>query len=225
MKYNLKLLIADIKDYLKIMLRDNPVGICSSYPLWKIKLYMIRNGLALDSARNPSWFYTAYSRGGQDPLTNYTLKRLIDEPEKNKEVLITGCGTGIMLFFLIDKGFTQVDGFDYLPECIEIANYIKEKGNYAKTNLWVDDGFNPQNIKKKYDIITAMHWVFSAWMGNYGNSLENIDPYNPDYREKKLFELLKVYKYYLKSNGVLILEITDSVADYRVSTDHLSNKS
>ena len=183
-----------------------------------IKKIIKKAGLEKEENGDISWFYTAYDRGDSDPLTNYNLDFIEQKISAQSKVLITGCGTGIMLFYLLDKGYLFVDGFDYLNECVFVANEVKKIGNY-KTNIWRDDGFSP-NITNEYDLVTAMHWVFSAWMGNYGNKkFSNKEVFNQEFRNELLDSLLKKYKKALKSNGILILELTDSVADYRLESD------
>jgi hypothetical protein len=184
----------------------------------RIKRMIRKRGLALDESGSPTWFYTAYHREDSDPLTNYTLEFICREVSKNSDVLVTGCGTGIMLFFLIDQGFTNVEGFDFLDKCVLVANDVAMLGGYT-TRIWRDDGFNP-TLRKKYNLITALHWVFSAWMGNYGNKSVSVeDARAPGTRERLLSDFLSRYSPHLHSGGLLIVELTDAVADYRVPLD------
>lgn len=186
----------------------------SRVPVGAIKAMMRANGLALIDGQ-PSWFYHAYGRC--DVLTNFTLDRIVERVPKNTSVLTTGCGTGIMLFWLVDKGFIDVDGFDYLPECVEIANEVKKVGGY-ESRIWQDDGFAP-TIERSYGLITALHWVFSAWGGNYGNTPAE-DPKSPAVRERLLNEFLAKYVPHLNPGGLLVVELCDAVADYRAPNDH-----
>jgi SAM-dependent methyltransferase len=182
------------------------------------KKVVIKKKLAITTEGKPSWFYTAFERKDSDPLTNYTLQFIQDNLEKDKRILVTGCGTGITVFHLADVGFKEVVGSDLLPECIEIANKLKEDFKYTNTRFQIDDGFHP-TINEKFDLITALHWVFSAWMGNYGNSpVQN--PYDEKTRIEALSNFLTVYSKLLNENGYLIIELTDAVTDYRLSTDH-----
>jgi len=184
----------------------------------KIRYLLRKRGLALDESGHPTWFYTALHRGDSDPLTNYTLDFICKEVPKDSRLLITGCGTGIMLFFLMDQGFKNVEGFDFLDKCVLVANDIAKLGGY-NTKIRQDNGFKP-SLDKKYDLITAMHWVFSAWMGNYGNNRIPLeDGMSPDTRERLLFDFFSKYSTHLNPGGMLIIELTDAVADYRVSSD------
>jgi hypothetical protein len=64
-----------------------------------------------------------------------------------------------------------------------------------------------------------MHWVFSAWAGNYGNQ-RITDAKNPDTREMLLKAFLSQYRPHLNPDGRLILETVDAIGDYRVPNDH-----
>lgn len=225
---NISLIKSDVQHKLQEMFlamyygRRIPV-LKSKVPPSTIRRLLRKRGLALDKDGRPSWFYTAYYRGDSDPLTNYTLDYICNNVPKDSNTLITGCGTGIMLFYLIDQGFTSVEGFDFLDECVQVANDIAHIGGY-KTNIWQDDGFHP-TLKNKYHLITAMHWVFSAWMGNYGNDATSLDKAkSSSTREKLLIEFLSKYTPHLHTDGLMIVELTDAVADYRLSFDSRANK-
>lgn len=183
----------------------------------QIKKMIANTDLAIEDGQ-VTWFYTAYNRGDDDPLTNYTLDWIVGNIDRDARILNTGCGTGIMLFWLIDQGFGQVDGFDVLEDCVIIANRVKEMGGY-ETLIWRDDGFAPKGIEGKYDLITAMHWVYSAWMGNYGNTAAE-KPKSPEMRERLLNSLLSAYVPHLAPGGRFIVELTDAIGDYRVPNDH-----
>jgi|GEM_PF-5961736 len=234
MNYSVSLLRADLKAGLQRLLRTAGFSVSmrrvvrngdrvdrrlqSRIPASKIKRLIRRRDLALDKFGNPSWFYTAYQREDSDPLTNFTLDFICENIPKDSDLLITGCGTGIMLFFLIDQGFQNVEGFDFLDQCVLIANEVAELGRY-RTKIWQADGFNP-SLQKKYHLITAMHWVFSAWMGNYGNDARPLeDARSPTTRERLLRDFLSKYAPHLHRGGLFIVELTDAVADYRLPFD------
>ncbi len=215
--YDLRTLYRAVRKSHKKDDRGVPV-LRSRVSVTKIKSLMRKRGLATDESGNPTWFYTAYHREDSDPLTNETLAFICREIPKNSSLLITGCGTGIMLFFLMDQGFKNVEGFDFLDKCVLVANDVAKLGGYS-TRIWQDDGFNP-SLQKKYYLITAMHWVFSAWMGNYGNKAVSLEEAkSPATRERLLVDFLSKYSPHLHPNGLLIVELTDAVADYRVPLD------
>lgn len=223
LKSDLKFFIKNtLKKYLGITIQKVTkveTKVSSKVSVRKIKNLIKQKGFAVSDGQ-ASWFYTAYERGDHDPLTNFALDFILNNINKNSNVLITGCGTGIMAFYLADNGFSNVKGFDYLNECVEVANEVSKLGGYdVKFNQ--DDGFNPNLGNEKYDLITAMHWVFSAWMGNYGNKkLPQEKTLSSEFREELLTDFLAKYSKHLTSEGVLILELTDAVVDYRIPTDH-----
>jgi len=209
-----------LKNALKRALRrkvEQPLP--SRVPIRRIKRMIREEGLALTDGQ-PSWFYTAYERGTADPLTNFSLDYIVSSVPKSARVLVTGCGTGITATYLADHGFRQVDGSDLLRECIAVANKIAALGRYENLSFFVADGFNP-SLDGQYAVITALHWVFSAWMGNYGNTPVDAEKASaPEYRERLLTELLSKYAPHLAVGGQMLIELTDAVTDYRLASDH-----
>jgi cyclopropane fatty-acyl-phospholipid synthase-like methyltransferase len=187
------------------------------YSVREAKKIVLQEGLALTDGR-PSWFYTAFERGDTDPLTNFALRFIEENVRKEAKVLITGCGTGIMAFHLADTGFTDIEGTDLLEKCIRVAQRLNQQHGYSGIEFRVDDGFRP-SLQQGYDLITALHWVFSAWMGNYGNKPAQA-AYDPVVREKLLTDFLSQYAPHLNPGGFMLVELTDAVADYRESFDH-----
>lgn len=186
----------------------------------RAKAIVIDEGLATQDGA-PSWFYVSIEgRGDSDPLTNYAIDWIARHARRDAPVLVTGCGIGLTAFHFAELGFSEVDGIDLLPECVAVANRIKQEGGYGGTRFWQDDCFRPR-LERQYGLITAMHWVFSAWMGNYGNAAAE-NPHDPAVRERLLNELLQAYAPHLSPGGVLVVELTDAVADYRLAADHPS---
>lgn len=194
-----------------------PSRIKSRYSEFAGKRIVLQEGIGLVDT-GISWFYTAFERGSGDPLTNFMLDYVERNLPRDSTILLTGCGTGIMVFHLADSGFTSIEGSDLLPECIAVANRIRDQFGYRQTSFRVMDGFNPK-LDKTYDLITAVHWVFSAWMGNYGND-PAADARNPEVRMHCLKSFLGAYIDHLAPGGLFAIELTDSVADYREPLDH-----
>lgn len=69
----------------------------------------------------PSWFYSAFEREDQDPLTNYEMEYIAKNSSRDSKILNAGCGTGIVTFHLASLGFRKVVGTDLLPEAIQVA--------------------------------------------------------------------------------------------------------
>lgn len=188
----------------------------------QIKKMLLREGLA-NTRGLPSWFYFGIDRGGTDPLTNYALDYIVKNVPREARVLVTGCGTGITAFHFADCGYREIVGIDLLPQAIAVANRVKEMGGYDQTTFLTGDCFEPEidPADEGFDLITAMHWLFSAWHGNYGNSPVEVErARDPEFREKLLSNLLAKYTSHLNEGGTLILETTDAVTDYRLESDH-----
>lgn len=220
---NLRLIKSDFKNFLINFLEELYYGsnqniLKSRIPVSKIKKMIYDRGLAFNEHGEVHWFYTAYDLGGPDSLTNYTLDFICKEIPKNASLLVTGCGTGRMLFYLMDQGFKNVEGFDYTEKCVLVANDIAKFGGYP-AKIWHDNGLKP-SLQKKYDLITVMHWLFSAWAGNYGNTSVSLqEARSPAIRERLLTEFLSNYVPFLNSNGLMIVELIDAVSDYRLPFD------
>lgn len=183
------------------------------------KEIVLRHKLAVANGV-PSWFYTAFERGDHDPLTEFTLHYIDKHISRDARVLNTGCGAGLFAFRLADLGFREVVGVDLLPECIAIAKDIEREAGYTNVSFHVTDGLRP-TLEGEFDVITMMHWVFSAWMGNYGNEpVSAAKAKQPAERERLLTELLTQYVRHLRPGGIIVIELTDAVADYRIATDH-----
>jgi SAM-dependent methyltransferase len=200
--------------YAKLRKRSLTPPLLARYSPWQGKLITLKEKLAFVDNK-VSWFYSAFDRGQADPLTNRALGWIEQNVPRDKSILMTGCGTGLMTFHLAEKGFSLIQGRDLLPECISIANTIKKRWGYKNTEFLVDDGFKPKfQPNEEFFCITAMHWVFSAWMGNYGNDPIR-DPYSSEVRRELLCEFLDQYLPVLSPGGFFIIELTDAIADYR----------
>ncbi|HIF57315.1 MAG TPA: methyltransferase domain-containing protein [Gemmatimonadetes bacterium] len=128
---------------------------------------------------------------------------------KDANILITGCGSGWMLIWLAQRGFKNLSGFDYLQNVVDSA---VDLSTLAKTDMkiWQDDGFCPSSKLEKYDVITALYWVYSAWGGNYGNK-SRADEDN----QELLKQFLSNYLPHLSDNGLLFIELIDSIAEFQ----------
>ncbi len=176
-------------------------------PIAKAKKILKENDLGFDVNGNPSWWYSALDgRNSVDKLTHAEFDFIVENVPKNAEILITGCGVGLTSIWLAQRGYAKVEGFDYLPNVVKSAQEI---ANLSKVNIkyWQADGFSP-NLKKSYDCITAMHWVYSAWMGNYTNTPET----RAD-RETILSEFLSKYSARLNPGGFIMVELVDAIVD------------
>ena len=178
-------------------------------PLGAVHRILRRNGLGFDKNGNPSWWYASLDcrRNEADDLTKAALKYVAANVPKNTRILGTGCGTGWMLFWFAQKGFNNIEGFDFLPKVTQSAREIAAVAN-IQAKLWQDDGFHP-TLEGKYGLILVLHWLYSAWMGNYGNA-----PRSSEDRETLLSAFLAQYAEHIESNGLIILELIDAISDF-----------
>ncbi len=179
-------------------------------PLGRVRGILTRNGLGFDRDGNPSWWYASLDcrRNEADELTKAALKYVVDHVPRNTRILGTGCGTGWMLFWFAQKGFDNIEGFDYLPNVVQSAREIAAVAN-IQVKLWQDDGFHPK-LEGKYGLILVLHWLYSAWMGNYGNA-----PQGTDDREALLSAFLAQYAEHVERKGLIMLELVDAISDFR----------
>lgn len=179
-------------------------------PLGAVRRILSRNGLGFDGQGNPSWWYASLDcrRNEADDLTRAALKYVVENVPGNTRILGTGCGTGWMLFWFAQKGFSNIEGFDYLPNVVQSAKEIAALANIP-AKLWQDDGFHPR-LEGEYGLILVLHWLYSAWMGNYGNT-----PRRSEDREALLSAFLAQYSGHIKSKGLIMLELVDAISDFR----------
>jgi len=159
-----------------------------------------------------SWWYTAYvgDRNSCDPISHWAMSYTIDNINKDSRIFATGCGTGWFLLFLAEKGYQNLYGSDIMPECI---NALKEFTQIKQYNIdsWEDNGFNPSRIPEECDVIFVLHWIFSAWMGNYSDKNNGYSDMDGEYL---LDDFIKKYHKSIKKGGVMFLELIDKLSDY-----------
>jgi SAM-dependent methyltransferase len=178
-------------------------------PTGRMLRILRRNKLGFYPDGTPTWWYSAIDlkRNEEDELTKAALRYVDAAAPKNARVLVTGCGTGAMLFWLAQRGFTNLDGFDYLDNVVRAAQEIGALGNYP-ARIWQADGFNP-NLERDYDVVLVLHWLYSAWSGNYGNASRAEQD-----REGLLADFLRRYSRHIRLNGTMMLELVDSISDH-----------
>ena len=183
-------------------------------PIRAAKRILREHALGFDENGNPSWWYSAFDgRNSNDELTHVELDFITENVPRNADVLVTGCGVGLTTIWLGQQGYTNVEGFDYLPNVVASAKEIAALSG-AQINYWQADGFKP-GLTKRYDCITAMHWVYSAWMGNYNNPKETQTD-----REAILTDFLSQYSSNLKPGGVMLVELVDALLDHAYPPFH-----
>lgn len=179
-------------------------------PMRKVKRILRQNGLGFDAEGNPTWFYGSYdNRNSYDELVKAELDYILKHVSRDADILVTGCGTGVMQMWLVQQGYSKTEGFDYLQNVVTAANQIADVAG-VKTTIWRADGFQP-GLVKQYDLITVLHWLFSAWHGNYGNT-----PAGGQDREVLLRQFLSQYSDHLRPGGLMMLELIDAISDFGV---------
>lgn len=198
-----------IRFYKKISLEFEP-----DLPGYKVRKILKKHDIYFDKDGVPRWWFASFmeKRNSVDPLTGNFFKYMINNVSKDSNILITGCGTGWMLIWLAQRGFKKLHGFDYLQQVVDAANSLADLAK-IKANIWQDDGFNPSTKLEKYDVIVALHWVYSAWGGNYGNKAVTSND-----SKDLLTRFISNYIPHLSDNGYLCIELIDSMADFTVPT-------
>ena len=178
--------------------------------------------------REPTWFYReCVDRGASSQLTNVGLKTAEIELTKNHPNLLlldTGCGYGSMSFHLEDKGF-EVEGWDLYQPGIDAANTIKSRYGY-KSTFRVVDCINPSpeifNARiGKFNVITVLYWFMVAVSDSQGStSVKN--PLDTGVRRKFLEDFLSKYVQLLAPDGIILIEVVDACADYRLREEQES---
>lgn len=214
-KYSLRSVVAlNIK---RLLGRGTTAPINRSYTKRQARRILLREGLAV-AGNQPSWFYSAFDRGTHDPMTMATLERIETSVAADSRILVTGCGTGLTVFWLLEAGYSDVSGTDLLPEAIQVAQVLNRRFYSSEAKISVDDALKP-SISGTFDVVTALHWVFSAWAGNYGNDSHS-DPRSRATRRRLLEEFLHAYSEILELGGVLVIELIDAICDVRLASDH-----
>lgn len=175
-----------------------------------VKRILQRHKLGFGPDGVPSWWTASWDlrRNDQDDLTRAILGHLRAQVPKDARILVSGCGTGWMLIWLAQQGFRRLDGFDVLPNVVAAATEIAALAK-VEARLWQADGFAPA-LTDSYDLILALHWVYSAWAGNYENK-----PRTGEDREKLLSDFLASYAGRLNPGGTLVVELIDAISDLR----------
>ena len=84
---------------------------------------------------------------------------LDDHLPRDARILETGCGCGMNLIWLGQRGFTELSGYDCDPTAIAAGeDLVREAG--LSMSLWVDDGLAPRRMPDEpFDAIIALNWT------------------------------------------------------------------
>jgi len=179
-------------------------------PEGPVREILQRNGIGFAPDGSATWWLASLDlrRNEEDDLTKTALRYVESKVERNAAILGTGCGTGWMLYWFVQRGFRNVEGFDYLPNVVASAQQIAAAANLP-AKIWQADGFAPR-LERNYDVVLVLHWLYSAWMGNYGNALKQGD------RESLLSAFLDQYVGHMNPGALMLLELVDAISDFMV---------
>ncbi|MEK8022817.1 MAG: hypothetical protein AAB229_03315 [Candidatus Hydrogenedentota bacterium] len=172
-----------------------------------------KHGLARNENGSLKWWLAAYihRRNACDEPSRGVLRFIRDNISCDSRIFITGCGCGWFLLWMAQNGFTNLSGSDILPECISAAQDLAKLAG-ARYEVWVDNGFRPNRIPRNCHAVLAIHWLFSAWDGNYSRDNEGL-------KEQDHLKLLKCfieqYAPHVADNGYLVLELIDKISSER----------
>lgn len=111
--------------------------------------------------------------------------------DPHSPVLSIGTGVGFNLFWLAERGFTQLYGTDIDPKAVAAGREIAQRTGLPVT-LAEDNALEPKLLRtEKYAVIEALNWC---------HLLENFS----------LDRLLDLYVPHLAENGVFILDTIDA---------------
>ena len=179
-------------------------------PQGPVRSALQRHGIGFAADGTTTWWLASLDlrRNEEDDLTKTALRYVETKVDRNAAILGTGCGTGWMLYWFVQRGFRDVEGFDYLSNVVAAAREIAAAAN-IQTKIWQADGFAPR-LERNYDVVLVLHWLYSAWMGNYGNTLQEGD------RESLLSAFLQQYVGNMNPGALMLLELIDAISDFMV---------
>lgn len=114
-----------------------------------------------------------------------------DHLARDSRILETGCGCGMNLIWLAQRGFRSLHGFDNDPTAVAAGKELSQSAGVHVT-YWEDDGLAPTRIPDEpFDAVVALNWT--SLVEGFG-----------------LDGFLRQYSRRLAPNGVLILDAIDA---------------
>jgi ribosomal protein L11 methyltransferase len=95
---------------------------------------------------------------GQHPTTSYCLEQLATARvhDRHQSFLDIGIGTGVLAIAAAKLGYEPVQGFDFDPVAVRIANENADLNLCSSIELWEQDLMKlPVRSKEKFDVICA----------------------------------------------------------------------
>ncbi len=112
---------------------------------------------------------------------DYRLLPHIKSIQKNAEILDVGCGNGLLLTYLRERGYENLFGIDISEEQIKLA----EEKQLNVSCISFDDFFD--SIEKKYQLIFCMNFI-------------------EHFSKNEIFKIFKKLNNALERNGILVLQ-------------------
>lgn len=167
----------------------NPRKAVDLSPEIRIPLTVVDAALATHSVQ--SWFgYIFRERASRWDVVK-PCQWLASHLDPHSPILSIGTGVGFNLFWLAERGFTQLYGTDIDPKAVAAGSEIAQRTGLPVT-LAEDNALEPKLLRtEKYAVIEALNWC---------HLLENFS----------LDGLLDLYVPHLTENGVFILDTIDA---------------
>lgn len=154
------------------------------------------------------YFYQSFEKINLSGLrkTKERAKALnLDEFTKNKTILDIGTNSGF-LPMEFENNFESLDGIDYNPTLIEVANHCKKYLQINNINFEASD-FMSATIDKKYDLILSLanHTTFDGGIESFeayfekvlsildGNGILVFESHHPQYESEESLEKVLTY--------------------------------
>ena len=181
-------------------------------PLVVRRILKENNILYSESPVQYSWWYSSFinDRNSRDALSRWALMYITQNIDKSAKIFMTGCGTGWFLLLLADKGYKNLYGSDIMPECINALKDFSCIKHYI-IDVWEDDGLNPSRIPAECDVVFVLHWIYSAWAGNYTDKNNGYKDMDSNYLLDNFFAK---YHKNVKKGGLIFIELIDQLSDY-----------
>jgi SAM-dependent methyltransferase len=183
-------------------------------PTRRIAEILDKYGQAFEPDGKMTWYLSSYvhRRNREYGPARVVLEFIETHVPKGARIFETGCGPGWLLFDLARRGYTDLHGSDIvaanIAAGIEIAPLLG-----APVELWVDNGFRPTRIPERCDVILAIHWLYSAWHGNYSEANEGLKERN---HRELLEEFVAPYAPHVAPGGYFVVELADALSNLKV---------
>lgn len=112
------------------------------------------------------------AKAGAEPWHGYAIRNWRNRPHvclacawlgkilpKDAKIFEAGCGSGINLLWLGNKGFRNLNGADVSPQAVALARSLASS-LHINLNIWQDDSLAPGHIPKKIEGLISLNWLY-----------------------------------------------------------------